>query len=202
MSKHVTAGARSLLLALALGVGTSCRAEPLDKLGVHKAESEAKFASGAGNVLFLAAGTFMPLLHKGREGREESARTADAVLTSVILSEGLKFATHEQRPDHSNNTSFPSGHATAAFAVAAMEAHYHPDQALWWYGGATIIGASRVQLERHYWHDVITGAGIGYFTAQLELHQSHGFILRPFISDKSATRTADRAVGVSLTRKF
>ena len=81
-----------------------------------------------------------------------------------------------------------------------MQAHYHPKQALLWYGGATIIGASRVQLNRHYWHDVIAGAALGYFTTQLELHEEKGLILRPFID--GGHHTQERVAGLSFTKIF
>lgn len=156
------------------------RADSLDQFGLHKARGEAKFASGTGNAIFLAAGTLLPLLH-GKDGEQETVRTLDALLLAVPATEVIKRITHERRPDDSANSSFPSGHASAAFTVAAMQAHFHPKQALLWYAGATVIGASRVQLERHYWHDVIAGAALGYFSAQLELKAPRGLILRPLV---------------------
>lgn len=159
----------------------------------------ATFASGTGNALYLAAGTLLPLALDGKEGKDHSLRIADAVVTSTVLASGLKILTHEKRPDGSNSQSFPSGHATAAFAVAAMQSHYHPKQALLWYGGATAIAVSRVSLQKHYWHDVAAGAALGYFTAQLELKQKRGFILRPFIESQGAQ---NRTTGLSLSRSF
>jgi len=162
-------------------------------------DREARFASGAGNVLFLAAGVLAPLAEDGAQGRQHTYRAADSVLTSTLITEALKRIVREKRPDGSARTSFPSGHATAAFAVATMQANYHPKQALLWYGGATIIAASRVQLNRHYVHDVIAGAAVGYFTSHLELRSRHGLLLRPFISDREpAGAHADRG-GVRLS---
>lgn len=180
------------LLAIALGCSSQfspSRADSLDQFGLHKARGEAKFASGTGNTLFLAAGTLLPLLN-GKEGEQQTVRTIDSLLVAVPLTEALKAITRERRPDGSERTSFPSGHASAAFAVAAMQAHFHPRQSLLWYGGATLIGASRVQLERHYWHDVIAGAALGYFTTQFELKAPRGLILRPLIDRPAKTATA------------
>lgn len=196
---------RTALLSAALSCASlaTAHADSLDQFGLHKARGEAKFASGAGNLIFLAAGTLLPLIQGGKAGQQQSYRTADALLTSTLITEGLKAVVREKRPNSDSRTSFPSGHATAAFAVATMEAHYHPKQALLWYGGATVIGASRVQLERHYWHDVIAGAAVGYFTAQLELRQKNGLILRPFIHGNSLTaRSGDTVKGISLTKVF
>ncbi len=89
---------------------------------------------------------------------------------------------HEKRPDSNEHDSFPSGHATAAFAVATVESSLHPHQAAYWYLGATLISASRVRLRRHNVGDVIVGAAIGAGTARIELSQSHGLLLSPFLT--------------------
>lgn len=194
----------ALSCALPSGVllsGTA-RADSLDQFGLHRARGEAKFASGAGSALFLAAGTLLPLVDGDPQGSQRSVRVADALLTSTLLTEGLKRLTREERPDGSSHDSFPSEHATAAFAVAAMQAHYHRKQAAFWYGGAALIGASRVQLERHYWHDVLSGAALGYLTAQLELRQGRGLLLRPFVNGPSRANGHDQVAGFSLSRIF
>jgi membrane-associated phospholipid phosphatase len=182
---------------------TPARADSLDLLGKGTATGEAKFASGTGNVLFLAAGTLLPLLEDGKEGKEHALRTADALLTSTLITTALKSITREKRPDGSARTSFPSGHATAAFAVATMQSHYHPKQALFWYGGATLIAASRVQLNRHYVHDVVAGAAVGYFTSRFELKSRRGLILAPFIpAGRADRRSAGGGFGLQLSKTF
>ena len=161
--------------------------------------SWAKFASGTGNLLFLGAGTLLPLVEDGKDGQQHALRTADALAVSTLLAEGLKIVTHKKRPDGSNYESFPSGHATAAFTVAAMQAHYHPRQAILWYAGATTIAASRVKLHRHYTVDVLAGAALGYATARLELGQNRGLLLRPFIHQ---TAPDNRVTGMSVSKSF
>jgi membrane-associated phospholipid phosphatase len=123
-------------------------------------ERTAEFASHEGNLAYLALGVALPYLEErgSRLGRERSLRTLDAVVTATALSEGLKLVTRERRPDGGDHKSFPSGHATAAFAVAAMEARYYPEQAPLWYAGAAVIAGSRVRLRRHYTQDVLAGA--------------------------------------------
>lgn len=172
-------------------------------------DREARFASGAGNVLFLAAGLLAPLAEDGPQGRQHTYRIADSLLTSTLITEALKRIVREKRPDGSARTSFPSGHATAAFAAATMQSYYHPKQAPFWYAGATIIAASRVQLNRHYVHDVVAGAAVGYFTSRLELRSRRGLLLRPFISDNgpsgngpSGARSQRSGVGLSVAGTF
>lgn len=142
----------------------------------------AAFASGKGNIVYLALGVGLPLLTDGRNGKNHVLRTMDAVGSSVLLTEGLKALTREKRPDADTHDSFPSGHVTAAFAVAAMQSEWHPRQAPLWYAGAGLIAYSRLRLHRHYTQDVLVGALLGYGTARLEIAQARGLILRPFIT--------------------
>lgn len=144
----------------------------------HKA---ALFASGDGNILFLAAGVGLPLLADGRYGTRHALRVADALGTSVLLSEAIKALVKEKRPDSNAHDSFPSGHATAAFAVATVESDLHPRQAGFWYLGAALISYSRVHLHRHTPADVVAGAVLGAGTAQVEVSQPRGLVLSPFI---------------------
>lgn len=154
----------------------------------------AQFASGGGNLLYLAAGLGLPLLRDGRAGRNHALRTADALGTSVLIAEGLKTIVRERRPDGSARDSFPSGHATAAFAVATMESQWHHREAPLWYLGATLISASRVSLDRHYTQDVVAGAALGYAVSRLELSRPRGLILSPLIM-----RSGER-YGVQITK--
>ena len=162
-----------------------------------KAESPARsasnFASGSGNIIYLAAAVGLPLLSDGSQGRNHALRAADAIGTSVILAEGLKNLFREKRPDSSAHDSFPSGHATAAFAAATVESDLHPHEAPLWFLGATLISYSRVRLHRHYDRDVIAGALLGYGTARLELSAPRGLILSPLIQPES------RSLGLQVT---
>lgn len=153
------------------------------------------FASGSGNILYLATTVGLPLLTDGKDGRNHSLRAADALGTSVLLAEGLKNLVREKRPDANTHDSFPSGHVTAAFAIATVESQFHPRQAQFWYTGATLISYSRLRLNRHYVQDVVAGAALGFFTARLELSRPHGLILSPLISREGG-------LGVQVSRGF
>jgi len=146
------------------------------------ARKASDFASGSGNIIYLSAAVGLPLLTDGHDGKNHTLRTADSLLVSVALSEGLKSLVREKRPDSNSHDSFPSGHATAAFAVATVESQEHPRQASLWYLGASLISYSRIRLHRHFVGDVLAGAALGYGTARLELSQPHGLLLSPFIT--------------------
>lgn len=74
----------------------------------------------------------------------------------------LKSAVDAERPDGSDNDSFPSGHTTNAFSAAAyMQRRYG-----WAYGApayalASWTAVSRVNTGDHHWADVLAGAAIG-----------------------------------------
>ena len=58
--------------------------------------------------------------------------------------------------------AFPSGHAAAAFAVAAVMARYFPAWRGLWYGGAIFVGMARVVGGSHFPTDVLGGAVLGF----------------------------------------
>jgi membrane-associated phospholipid phosphatase len=75
----------------------------------------------------------------------------------------LKHLIHEERPDGSNDQSFPSDTAALAFAPA----QYLWDRYGWEYGlpayaAAGFVGYSRVESKQHHWWDVATSAGIAF----------------------------------------
>lgn len=75
----------------------------------------------------------------------------------------FKYAFHEERPDHSDNKSFPSDTAALAFAPA----QYLWDRYGWQYGvpaylAAGFVGYSRVEAKQHHWWDVAASAGIAF----------------------------------------
>ena len=159
-------------------------------------EQEARFASGTGYDAFLIAGIVLPLLESEEHDGEHALRALDAIVAGDLITQALKSITHEWRPDDSDDRSFPSGHATMAFAVATVEAEYHPKQAVLWYLGAAMIAESRVELKKHYIHDVIAGAAVGYFTAQWEIHSPRGLLIYPFI------KPDDGCVGMQIVATF
>jgi membrane-associated phospholipid phosphatase len=83
----------------------------------------------------------------------------------------------------SDYESFPSGHTLTGFAAAAAvtaETHRWWPHSTWYigpvmYGGATLIGMSRMYNNKHWASDVMMGAAIGTFagTKVVRYHHSH-----------------------------
>lgn len=97
--------------------------------------------------------------------------TGASVVVAFGAKTALKAMVKEERPDHSDNKSFPSGHASMAFAAARSIDKEFRKESIWipiaGYAAATAIGVERVVNDRHHWYDVVAGAGVGIGAAEL-----------------------------------
>ena len=81
--------------------------------------------------------------------------------TTFVVTHATKFAVGKERPDGSNNRSFPSGHTSGAFSGAAFLAkRYGWDIGVPAYLAASYVGYSRVHANKHDWWDVAAGAAL------------------------------------------
>ena len=101
-----------------------------------------------------------------------------AFLLGLALNQAILLAVHRIRPYDAGVTqlliapsadpSFPSDHATAAFAVAAaFLLHGWRRMGAWFLGAAFLLGLSRVWIGIHYLGDVAGGALTGFAAAAL-----------------------------------
>ncbi|HEX7078260.1 MAG TPA: phosphatase PAP2 family protein [Candidatus Eisenbacteria bacterium] len=87
---------------------------------------------------------------------------------ATIAVTALKEVTRRERPDGSDRLSFPSGHATAAFAAATVVARERGGAIGWLaYGAAATAGYARVADRHHYLSDVVAGAILGRLIGRL-----------------------------------
>ena len=97
--------------------------------------------------------------------------TGASMVVAFGAKTALKAMIKEERPDHSDNKSFPSGHASMAFAAArSIDKEFRKD-CIWipiaGYAAATAVGIERIASDRHHWYDVVAGAAVGYGAAEL-----------------------------------
>lgn len=112
------------------------------------------------------------LLLKGAAGRARPFVVSDTNAHAFKFGRGFSNADYQ---------SFPSGHATTAFAAAAAVT---AETGRWWpkstwvvgpvmYTGASLVGLSRMYHNRHWASDVVLGAAIGTFSGQKVVQYSH-----------------------------
>ena len=117
--------------------------------------------------------------------------TGASVVVAFGAKTALKAMIKDERPDHSDNKSFPSGHASMAFAAArSIDKEFRKD-CIWipiaGYAAATAVGIERIANKHHHWYDVVAGAGIGIGSAELTW----------WLSDKLFGKGSNVAVGSS-----
>jgi membrane-associated phospholipid phosphatase len=116
---------------------------------------------------------FVGALSHNEHAAEAGRLGAEAELDTEVVVQALKFVTGRERPNRSNDQSFPSGHAASAFALAAvMASEYHdkPLVVVGGYGFATAVSLARVGGLNHFPSDVLVGAVIGELIGRYVVH--------------------------------
>ena len=80
--------------------------------------------------------------------------------------------------------SFPSGHATIAFAMAGVLSAYEPKFRGWFYGLAICIAVSRIILGVHYPLDVIGGMLLGWGIGTCIMRACKNLLPKSFVRRK------------------
>jgi hypothetical protein len=91
----------------------------------------------------------------------------DASIVNLAYTEVLKVAVGRERPNGEDNKSFPSGHTSNAFALAAVaERHYGWKIGVPAYLIAGVVGVSRLHEDKHWLSDVLAGGTVGYLVGR------------------------------------
>ncbi|MCO4293332.1 phosphatase PAP2 family protein [Solitalea sp. MAHUQ-68] len=178
-------------------------------------EDHPHFATTADNYLQFAPAVAVYGLNAMNVPGKNNFRDRSMIylLSTVFMSttvHGLKNVTHEQRPDGSDYLSFPSGHTATAFAAAEFLRQEYKDQSMWYgiagYGVATATGVLRMYNNKHWFSDVVAGAGIGILSTEMA-YWVYPPIKRVLFKDKSpkalvAPTYYDKTIGLSLVVKL
>jgi membrane-associated phospholipid phosphatase len=82
--------------------------------------------------------------------------------TNLGVTYALKSTIDKERPDGSDNKSFPSGHTSVAFQGASfIHKRYGLEYSIPAYIGAGFVAYSRVEADEHDVTDVVAGAALG-----------------------------------------
>lgn len=163
---------------------------------------------GAYELYAIAGFYAYGLIFKTQKEKTTTALATQAYITAVGIAFIAKYAAGEQRPYYTNPltnrkgpifhgpfyafkkgpdgkrlssqdfSSFPSGHATAAFAAATVYAMEYRDKPLipiLSYSAATLIGLSRLTENKHWPIDILTGAAIGYLSGRQVVNNFHRY---------------------------
>ena len=135
-------------------------------------------------AVILASG--VTRLLKGVLGRSRPYVSAHTTPNDFNFLKGFGKGTFGINPDGQNLNqrdyqSFPSGHTATAFAAASVvtsEARRIVPRSVWFvapvmYGGATLVGLSRMYHNNHWASDVVLGAAVGTFSGLKVVRYSH-----------------------------
>jgi len=86
----------------------------------------------------------------------------ESILTTSAVTSIIKTISHRQRPNGRGYLSYPSGHTSSAFALATVIKYlYGKYPGCFAYGMAAFVASSRINDNKHYLSDVVSGALLG-----------------------------------------
>lgn len=161
----------------------------LDRTGTGRiSQTVTKFGATYG-LAFLAGFTGYGFIAKDDKALETSYLAAEAIATSGFWTQVFKAVSGRERPaartrsggkwtgpfgssfakHFSDFDSFTSGHTSTAFSIATVFAEQYsetPAVPIICYSAASLVGVSRLVVNRHWASDVFAGAIIGYLCAR------------------------------------
>ena len=165
-------------------------------------------------LVFAPAATVYGLNALGIKGKHNFRDRSMIYLMSNLIMCGTVFSvktfSHEQRPDVSDYFSFPSGHTAASFVGAEFLRQEYKDVSPWYgvagYAMATTTAYLRMYNNKHWFSDVVAGAGIGIASTKLA-YWLYPKIQHTFFKDKPLKTIAiptfqHGSIGIGMVHKF
>ena len=108
--------------------------------------------------------------------------------STIGVTYALKYLVKKERPDGSDNHSFPSMHTSVSFTGAAfIQRRYGWKWGIPAYAVAAYVGWSRTYGKKHDWWDVAAGTAIGVGSAYIftrSFAKKHNLSISPVAGDK------------------
>ena len=189
---------------------------------LNNVSSDISNFGGVYEVFTLAGIGTYGLIFKNNKLVNTTLLSTQAYITSGAIETVLKFLSGRTRPsyyppgvearprflgpfhgslndaDGSNeNSSFPSGHSTVAFAVASVFASEYKDEHIVpviAYTTASLISISRITQNKHWVTDVVTGAAIGYLSGKM--------VVKNYLRGKKISSTDKKKNSMSFTLNY
>jgi membrane-associated phospholipid phosphatase len=118
--------------------------------------------SNVGVYSLIGTALLLPTVRDDWEGLRQAVYSVGAGAAITLTGKTL---IDSERPDESDDDSFPSGHATNAFSSATtLHRRYGWKIGVPAYAVATLTGVARERAREHHWYDVVAGAVIGTAT--------------------------------------
>ncbi|MEP6711580.1 MAG: phosphatase PAP2 family protein [Ferruginibacter sp.] len=143
-------------------------------------------------------------IFKNQKVKTTTLLATQAYITASIMETVFKFLSGRQRPNYfadnvyqnqptfkgpfaptirdingkKLNSSFPSGHATVAFAAATVFAKEYKDKPfipILAYSAASLIAVSRTIENKHWFTDILVGGMLGYLTGNQIVNNYHRY---------------------------
>lgn len=184
--------------------------EVLDRINSSPGEGWGQALETVGGPVWSAA-FVASLFATGRifENARFKAASYDVLAAAVVnfgYTEVIKVSVGRERPNGQDNKSFPSGHTSNAFALATVaERHYGWKIGAPAYLLAGLVGASRVEQDKHHLSDVMAGATLGYIVGRAVVRVNSRPLAersRPEASWNVAPIVARRARGLQVSVTF
>lgn len=142
-----------IVFVLLSGINPSTRAA---------SEGTWKDISNAGLITLVGTALVLPATRDDWEGFRQATYSIGSAGGIALIGKAL---VQEERPDNSDNNSFPSAHTAEAFAAATtLHRRYGWKTGFPAYAVATLTGVARERARKHDWYDVAAGAAIGTLT--------------------------------------
>jgi membrane-associated phospholipid phosphatase len=148
---------------------------PWDREGVNNGfnlpTTALRNGNTVGNFVFQIGAGFATYAGAKAAGNQKLAYAGRDIVRSQLLSQAmvqtLKYTVRRDRPDHSDDKSFPSGHAASMFATATvLQRYYGWKVGIPAYAMGGYVALARMAWNRHHASDVVMGAGFGIASAR------------------------------------